>query len=311
MGSGWQSGSGLSIMQRASKMVDTFRFVVPERLVPTWLRAELDSPFTAPYAIGEALAQRRVYVTLDNLNLRRNALGEYVGENSLHRFYHGHNGGSFTRADVDAAIQRLSNTLGFDVSGCKLTKVAFGANLTGLDVQATLAALTDYKGKRFLKYEKGKSITGAKRLLTELELTLYDKKRELSEKRQATLPSPTLRYEITSHKLSYLRRLKATTVADLATLAFFNSAEAELIARIEACGFAEQLDYKLLTGEEQEALALINNLEIFTAYAANRANKDKCTRRRKLANQARKKALLASPKIDLLARLQSSLTELA
>ncbi|WP_170172466.1 hypothetical protein [Hymenobacter rigui] len=247
---------------------------------------------------------------MGNLNLRRNALGEYVGENSLHRFGQGHNGGTFTRADVAAAIQNLSDTLGFNVSCCKLTKVAFGSNLNGLDVQATLQALADYKGKRFLKYEKGKSITGAKRLLTELEIKLYDKQRELAEKRQALLPSATLRFELTSRKLSYLRRLGATTVADLASPEFFIAAGAELEDRLGACGFTEQLNGELLSADEIEALALVSS-PLFAAYAANRANKDRATRRRKLAAQAREKALLSNHKHVLLARLKAALSELA
>ncbi|WP_460500559.1 hypothetical protein [Hymenobacter agri] len=247
---------------------------------------------------------------MGNLNLRRNALGEYVGENSLQRFAQGHNGGSFTRSDVAAAIQKLSDTLGFDVSGCKLTKVAFGSNLTGLDVQATLQALADYKGKRFLKYEKGKGITGAKRLLTELEIKLYDKQRELAEKRQALLPSATLRFELTSRKLSYLRRLGAATVADLASPGFFIAAGAELEDRLGACGFIEQLNTDLLSADELEALALVSS-PFFAAYAANRANKDRTPRRRKLAEQARAKATLTNTKASLLTCLKSTLADLA
>lgn len=291
-------------------MVDTIRFIVPERLVPSWLRAELDSPLSMPHAVGEAIIQRRSSVTVGNLNLRRNALGEYVCENSLHRFAKGHNGGSFTRAEVAAAIQKLSATLGFDVSLCELRRVDIGANLTGLDVQATLQALADYKGKRFLKYERGRGITGAKRLLTELEVKLYDKQRELADKRQATLPTATLRYELTSRKLSYLRKLGAATVADLASLEFFKAASQELETRLSACGFAEQFSPDLLSADELEALALVSS-PLFATYAANRANKDRATRRRKLAAQAREKALLASPKADLLIRLNATLTELA
>lgn len=195
------------------------------------------------------------------------------------------------------------------MSGCRLTKVAFGSNLTGLYVQATLQALNDYKGKRFLKYEKGKGITGAKRLLTELELKLYDKQKELAEKRQAMLPSPTLRYELTSRKLSYLRRLGVATVADLASVKFFELAGQELVARLSACGFTEQLNTDSLSADEIEALALVSS-PFFAAYAANRANKDRTPRRRKLAEQARAKATLTSTKADLLASLKTTLAEL-
>jgi hypothetical protein len=293
-------------------MVDTIRFVLSLWLCPQWIQDE----FAAQLAITPAAtangapAQRRISITVGNINIRLNASGEVVFENSLHRFYHGHNGGSFTRADVTAATQKLSDTLGFNVSNCQLTKVAFGPNLTGLDGQATLLALTDYKGKRFLKYEKGKGITGAKRLLTELDIKLYDKKRELADKRQAQLLVPTLRYEITSRKLAYLRRLKATTVAALDSTEFFKAAGDELIARLEACGFAEQLDQTLLSADEVEALALVNS-PLFAAYAANRANKDRTPRRRKLAEQARAKATLTNTKADLLARLKSTLAGLA
>lgn len=309
MGSGWQPGSGLTIME-AGKMVDTIRALASAQQLPHLLRAEFDSQLATPQAVGNAIAQRQVKLRIDNIILWQNALGEIVIENSLQRFYHGHNGGSFTRADVAAAIEKLSDRLGFDVSGCRLTKVAFGPNLTGLDVQATLEALTDYKSKRFLKYEKGKGITGAKRLLTELELKLYDKQRELSEKRQAVLPSATLRYELTSRKLSYLRRLGATTVADLKSPEFFKAAEAELINRLGACGFTEQLNITSLSADEIEALALVDS-PFFAAYAANRANKDRTSRRRKLAEQARAKATLTSTKADLLATLKTTLAELA
>ena len=297
-------------MKRARGMVDTIRFVVPEWQVPRWIRAELDSQLTAPQAPGETIAQRRISVSVANINLRRDAQGQLVAENSLHRLFHGHNGGTFTRSDVAAAIQKLSAMLGFDVSGCRLTKVAFGSNLTGIDVQSSLRGLIDYKAKRFLKYEKGKRITGAKRLLTELELKLYDKKRELTEKRQAHLLSPTLRYEITSRKLSYLRRLGAATVSDLATPEFFKAGGTELIARLEACGFEEELNTDLLTADEIEALALVSS-PFFAAYAANRANKDRTPRRRKLAEQARAKATLANTKGSLLTCLKATLPELA
>jgi hypothetical protein len=228
----------------------------------------------------------------------------------LHRLFHGHNGGTFTRSDVAAAVQKLSATLGFDISGCRLTKVAFGANLTGVDVQASLRGLTDYKGKVFLKYERGRGITGAKRLLTELELKAYDKSLEL-KKRHVTLPSATLRFELTSRKQSYLKRLGVCTVADLATPAFFATAKDEIIARLEACGFTETLDYSLLSGDELEALALVDNLALFSAFKANRANKDKATRRSKLAAQAKQKATKTSVKLALLGAVQNAILQLA
>jgi hypothetical protein len=293
-------------------MVDTIRFMLPLWLCPQWIQDEFAAQLaiTPATTANGALAQRRISIAVGNINVRLNALGEVVFENSLHRFYHGHNGGSFTRDEVAAATHKLSDTLGFDISGCRLTKVAFGSNMTGLDVQAALQALADYKGKRFLKYEKGKGITGAKRLLIELELKFYDKRKELADKHQAMLPTATLRYELTSRKLSYLRRLGATTVADLASPEFFKAASQELETRLAACGFAEQFSPDLLTADELEALALVSS-PLFAAYAANRANKDRATRRRKLAAQAREKALLASPKADLLARLKATLTELA
>lgn len=299
-------------MQRAREMVDTIRFVLLLWLCPQWLQDEFAAQLAiAPVTLrNDTTALRRVSITVGNINIRLNALGEVVFENSLHRFYHGHNGGTFTRSDVAAAIEKLSDTLGFDVSGCQLTKVAFGLNLTGLDMQSTLQALTDYKGKRFLKYEKGKGITGAKRLLTELELKLYDKQRELAEKRQATLPSPTMRYELTSRKLSYLRRVGATTVADLASPQFFETASKELEARLVSCGFTEQLNTDSLSADEIEALALVSS-PFFAAYAANRANKDRTPRRRKLAEQARAKASLTSTKASLLKRLKATVAELA
>jgi len=300
-------------MQRAREMVDTIRFMLLLRLCPQWLQDEFAAQLAlAPATLGDDTpAFRRVSLTVGNINIRLNALGLVVFENSLHRNFHGHNGGTFTRSDVAAAIQKLSATLGFDISGCQLTKVAFGANLTRVDGQATLRGLADYKGsKRFMKYEKGKGITGAKRLLTELEITLYDKQRELKEKRQANLPAPTLRYEITSRKLSYLRRLGVATVADLASSEFFKTAGGELIDRLEACGFEEELNTTLLTADEIEALALVSS-PLFTAYAANRANKDRAPRRRKLAEQARAKATLANTKGSLLTRLKATLLELA
>lgn len=296
-------------MQRVRRMVDTIRFVVLLCLLPQWLQDAL-APTTYLTPDG-SYAQRRTALTVGNISIRLNALGEAVFENSLHRFFHGHNGGRFTRADVIAAIVKLSETLGFDVSGCKLTKVAFGLNLTGVDIQATLKALTDYKGKRFLKYEKGKGITGAKRLLTELDIKLYDKQRELKQKRQASLPISTLRYEITSHKLSYLKRLKVSTVADLETSEFFELAERELISRLGACSFTESSDYSVLEGKELEALALVQNLEIFSVYKADRANKDRLPPRLKLAEAAKQKASTTNIKVKLLRRIQEAVVALA
>jgi len=291
-------------------MVDTIRVLTSVQQLPHSLRAEFDSQIAVPQAVGNVIVQRQAVLKIDNIILRQNALGEIVIENSLHRFYHGHNGGILTRTDVALAIEKLSDTLGFDVSGCRLNKVAFGSNLTGLDVQATLAALTDYRGKRFLKYERGKGITGAKRLLTELEIKLYDKQRELADKRQALLPSPALRFELTSRKLAYLRRLGVATVADLASTRFFEAAGQELEARLSVCSFTEQLNTEMLSADEIEALALVSS-PLFAAYAANRSNKDRVPRRRKLAEQARAKATLTSTKADLLACLKASLAELA
>jgi hypothetical protein len=309
MGSGWQPGSSLTSME-AGKMVDTLGFVAAREQLPPWLLAEFDSPLAMPQLVGSSIVQRRKSLRIDNINLKENASGNILIENSPHRFFHGHNGGTFTLADLAAATQKLSDTLGFDVSGCQPTKVAFGANLTGLDVQSTLEAITDYKSKRFTRYEKGNSITGAKRLLTEFDIKLYDKKRELADKRQAQLLVPTLRYEITSRKLSYLRQLGVTTVADLATPKFFEKAGKELEARLVACGFTEQLNTASLLADEIEALALVSS-PFFAAYAANRANKDRTPRRRKLAEKARAKATLTNTKASLLERLKATLAELS
>ena len=301
-------------MQWAREMVDNIQAVVPsEHLLPRWMREELASQPAALSEAGDVLTQRRVSLSIGNINIRRNSQGNIVIENSLHRFYHGHNGGKFTRSDVAAAIEKLSDTIGFDVSLCEVPREEHGVNIVPTapnGVQAALQALQAYKDKRFTKWERGTAVTGAKRLLTELELRCYDKSIEL-KRQHVTLASPTLRWEIASKRLVYVRRLGAVTVADLASPAFFAAAGAELLARLEACSFTEQLDYSLLTGDELEALALVQNAELFSAYKADRTNKNKLARRRALAEQAKQKAAATNVKMELIQLIREAISELA
>ena len=300
-------------MQRAREMVDNIQAVVPsERLLPRWLREELASQPAALSETGDVLTQRRVSLSIGNINIRLNSQGKPVVENSPHRFYHGHNGGNFTRSDVAAAIEKLSDTLGFDVSLCEVRRVEIGVNVLPTapnGVQEALRALQAYKDKSFTKWERGTAVTGAKRLLTEYELKCYDKSLEL-KRQHVTLASPTLRWEIASKKIAYVRRLGVVTVADLATPSFFKAGGDELVARLEACSFAEQLNYSLLTGDELEALALVQNGELWRAYKADRTDKNKVARRRTVAEQAKLKAAATNVKAELLWLVQEAISEL-
>ncbi|MCR5887554.1 hypothetical protein LRS06_07140 [Hymenobacter sp. J193] len=312
---GCAKATGLQLNNHAAhnSMVDSIRFVGAESQLPQWLQAEFASQLdtSASHLLGATVAQRRVSLTVGNINIRRNALGEVIFENSLHRFYHSHNGGLFGRRDIEAAIHLLSDTLGFDVSACELRRVDIGLNVvysTPKEVQSLLRAVTDYKGKPFTRWERGNAITSARRDLTHFSVKFYDKRYELVRKRLADIPS-TLRVELTSNRPARTRQLGACTVSDLCSLQFLTAAGTSLVNSISACGFSEPLDWSQLSPDEMEAVALVSNAEVFAAYKANRANKDRCSRRRKLAEQARQKAALLGIKSQLLTKVQEAIQQ--
>ncbi len=117
--------------------------------------------------------------------------------NSLHKFFKGNNYSDFTRSELIASIDLLSDSLGVSDQLILPTFLEFGINTTFSDMTAYLNSMALYKGKNFYPMKKNSVEYGKKVEMCEVYAKAYDKSKEFLLHNKITCPiNDLLRVEI-------------------------------------------------------------------------------------------------------------------
>ncbi len=142
---------------------------------------------------------------LKNLKIVVNDYGTTIS-NSIHKYYHNHNFGTYTRKEIQQTIQQLSNELEIDVSKFKVIKLDIATNvITDKRVQEYLIELGSLKYFQVAINSYSKTYYNHKQTLI-----IYDKIKELESRKQLNeIPAIFLNKNVCRIELRFIRNIKS------------------------------------------------------------------------------------------------------
>lgn len=192
------------------------------RLMVMPLPDHMEERKPSPYRCGESLifcpafnheGEAKGY-TAEYKNLRLAFWGNCLHiRNSLHKFHHGDNYGSFTRSEITASLDELNSLLaygftGIDVRQAEVRQFEYGVNFEMENPESYWGQLSNYGGKPFRAMETSSGTAyGAGRKLKQYELKAYSKCFQVKEVDRMNITG-RLRLEVVVKEMGHLTARK-------------------------------------------------------------------------------------------------------
>jgi hypothetical protein len=133
---------------------------------------------------------------------------------SLHKYWHGHNGGDFTKSQLQKAIDKFCKFLNISPTDLSVHNLEFSGNICPLldatDILSDIVAFKNTNWTRPISDDKGCYLQFPK---VDYTFKIYDKARHLANDR-IIIPN-TVRIEVKATNSRYLRFANIKTMADL------------------------------------------------------------------------------------------------
>lgn len=184
--------------------------------------------------------------------------------NSLHKFYKGNNYSDFTKSELRATIEEISDITGIRWEQAEIKKLEYGCNIpgNGAGISATLQA---YKGKDYLPMAKNGKAYGKALDATKYTLKGYDKQYQVQQVDKLPLSTPLFRWEVVAKQGQYLQRILNTeklTCKKVLNRESLNILGNDATIKFEQSLKKQSVNLHLLTAEQKKIIAVMHDPEI-------------------------------------------------
>jgi hypothetical protein len=183
--------------------------------------------------------------------------------NSLHKFFKSNNYSDFTKSELRAAIENISDTTGIRWNKATVKKIEYGCNVSAKATNA-IHSLQSYKGKDFQPMAKNGIRYGAACDFAQYRIKGYNKTFELKHTDKINLQTPIFRWEIQVKNPQYFNRMKQPIISagQLLTGKVLFTLANDAVTKYENSIKMQHLNLYKLSAEQKKIIAVMHNPEI-------------------------------------------------
>lgn len=183
--------------------------------------------------------------------------------NSLHKFYKGNNYSDFTKSELRAAIEAISDITGIRWKQATVKKIEYGCNAS-VNAANAIHSLQSYKGKDFQSMAKNGIRYGAACEFAQYRIKGYDKAFELKHTDKINLQTSIFRWEVQVKNPQYFNRMKQPVISagQLLTEKVLFTLANDAVMKYENSIKMQHLNLYKLSAEQKKIIAVMHNPEI-------------------------------------------------